>query len=399
MTSTLPTPNGTPTRRSCPFAPPAELIALRNERPVSRMIYPDGHEGWLVTGYSAVRAVLADVRFSSRPELLRSPVSIVADRERPQHPTPGIITQFDPPEHTRYRRLLTGQFTVRRMNQLTPRIEQITEEHLDAMEKAGPPVDLVQAFALPIPSLVICELLGVPYDRRAEFQHNSRVLFDLTSATEQVRSAVDGLERFLRELVAHKRAEPDDDLLSGLLATGELTDEELANIGLVLLVAGHETTANMLALGAFALLQHPEQLALLRADPDLAGNAVEELLRHLSIVHIGPIRTAVADVEVEGQLIRAGESVTVSVPGANWDPERFPEPDRLDITRRATGHVAFGHGVHQCLGQQLARVEMRVGYPALLRRFPGLRLAVSPADVPLRTEMAIYGVHQLPVAW
>lgn len=399
MTSTVPIPQGMPIQRACPFDPPADLIALRAERPVSRMIYPDGHEGWLVTGYAAVRAVLADVRFSSRRELLRTPIPLDVPPARLEPAPPGAMIATDPPEHTRYRRLLTGQFTVRRMNQLTPRIQQITDDHLAAMRKEGPPADLVRSFALPIPSLVICELLGVPYEARDEFQQDSAVLFDLNTSAEQRQSAATNLERFLRELVEHKRAEPGDDLLGGLVTGSELTDEELTNIGLLLLLAGHETTANMLALGTFALLQHPEQMAVLRAEPELAVNAVEELLRYLSIIHIGPIRAATEDVEVEGELIRAGESVTVAVSAANWDPTRFPEPGQLDITRRATGHLSFGHGVHQCLGQQLARVEMRIAYPALLREFPTLRLAVPAAEVPLRTDMAIYGVHRLPVTW
>ncbi|SHF16040.1 cytochrome P450 [Streptoalloteichus hindustanus] len=388
-----------PIERSCPFSPPTGLTELRDESPIRRLMYHGGHEGWLVTGHAAARAVLADVRFSSRPELFRSPAPLPPPARRDPQAAPGILTEFDPPEHTRYRRLLTGQFTVRRMNQLTSRIEQITEEHLDAMEQAGPPTDLVTAYALPIPSLVICELLGVPYADREQFQRNSNTLFDLTATPEQSMAAFKELESFLLDLVRRKRSAPEDDLISGLLTDDELTDQEAANIGIMLLIAGHETTANMIALGVFALLRHPDQLAALRADPDLAANAVEELMRYLSIVHIGPVRTAVADVEIEGQLIRAGESVTVSVPAANWDPAKFPEPERLDLTRRTSGHLAFGHGVHQCLGQQLARVEMRVAYPALLRRFPNLRLTVAPEEVRLRTDMAVYGVHELPVAW
>ncbi|GAB2948325.1 cytochrome P450 [Micromonospora polyrhachis] len=399
MTSTVPIPQGIPLQRVQPFDPPTDLTALRDERPVSRMIYPDGHEGWLVTGYDAARAVLADVRFSSRRELIRSPISLDVPPQRLEPAPPGAMIVTDPPEHTRYRRLLMGQFTVRRMNQLTPRIQQITDDHLAAMRKEGPPADLVRSFALPIPSLVICELLGVPYETRDEFQRESAVLFDLHIKAEQRQAAATKLERFLQDLVEHKRAEPGDDLLGGLVTGSDLTDEELTNIGLLLLIAGHETTANMLALGTFALLQHPEQMAALRSEPELAVNAVEELLRYLSIIHIGPMRAATEDVEIEGELIRAGESVTVSVPGANWDSARFPEPEQLDITRRATGHLSFGHGVHQCLGQQLARVEMRIAYPALLREFPTLGLAVPAREVPLRTDMAIYGVHRLPVTW
>lgn len=393
-------PHGLPTARRCPFDPPAELARLREQRPISRMIYPDGHEGWLVTGHRAVRAVLADLRFSSRQELIRHfPIPNPFSGQEPPPTRRGALTGADPPEHTRYRRLLTGQFTVRRMQQLTPRIERIAEDHLDQLEHAGPPADLVRSFAVPIPSLVICELLGVPYGDHERFQRDSATLFNLDTPAENLTAAMTDLTEFLADLVERKRAEPKDDLLSGLVTGGALDGEELVTIGMTLLVAGHETTANMLALGTFALLEHPAAPAMLRADPALIDNAVEELLRYLSIVHIGPTRAATEDVELDGVLIRAGEMVTVNLPAANRDPARFTRADELDITRPATGHVAFGHGVHQCLGQQLARIEMRVAYPALLRRFPELRLAVPAEDVPVRPNPAIYGLDRLPVTW
>ena len=398
MTQTVPAVEGLPlTRGGCPFDPPTGITELAARSPISRMTYPGGHQGWLVTGYAATRLVLADPRFSARSELKKVPIPHPFADEPLPPARPGVLTGFDPPEHTHYRRLLTGQFTVRRMKLLEPRIAEITEQHLDTMAAAGPPADLVTAFALPIPSLVICELLGVPYADRAEFQQRSAVMFDLTSTREALTAAMTGVTDFIGDLVARKRAEPSDDLLGGLVAGGELTDEELGNIGMALLVAGHETTANMLALGSYALLSEPGQLALLREDPTLITNAVEELLRYLSVIHIGPTRTALEDVEVAGQLVRAGDVLTLSVPAANRDPERFPGGDHLDLARPATGHVAFGHGVHQCLGQQLARVEMRIGYAALFRRFPGLRL-VDPA-VPMRDHGAIYGVRELRVAW
>jgi cytochrome P450 len=400
-TEPVPVPRGLPTHRDCPFDPPADLARLRAQRPVSRMIYPDGHEGWLVTGYAQARAVLADPRFSSRRDLNRHipiPHPLAEDAEA-LPPMPGALTQLDPPEHTHYRKLLTGQFTVRRMKLLTPRIERIAGEHLDALEQAGPPADLVHDFALPIPSLVICELLGVPYEDHERFQRDSATMFNLDSPVDELMAALADLSEYLTELVARKRAEPDDDLISGLIAGDTLTAEELLTMVMTLLVAGHETTANMLSLGTFALLRHPDQLAALRADPSLIGNAVEELMRYLSIVHIGPIRAALEDVELDGVLIRAGESVTINLPAANRDPARFADPDELDITRPATGHVSFGHGVHQCLGQQLARIEMRVAFPALLRRFPGLRLAVAPEEVSMRPNGSLLGLNRLPVTW
>ncbi|WP_369217141.1 cytochrome P450 [Streptomyces flavofungini] len=377
-------------------APPAELTAL-SDRPLRRMRYADGHVGWLVTGHAAARAVLADPRISSRYELLHLPVPM-AGAPTPLPPAPpGDLTGLDAPEHTRYRRLLTGKFTVRRMRLLSEQVERFTAECLDAMEQAGPTADLVEAFARPVPALMICALLGVPYDDRARFQDDVATMFDQTADARARGEAHLSLSRYLNELVLAKRAAPTDDLLSDLTGT-DLTDEELAGIGSLLLAAGLDTTANMLGLGTFALLSNPGQLAALRADPALAGQAVEELLRHLTVAD--PLmRTALEDIEIEGRVIRAGETVTVSAQAANRDPRRFPDPDRLDIRREATGHLSFGHGAHQCLGQQLARVEMAVAFPALLARFPGLRLAVPPHEVPLRDQANIYGVVSLPVTW
>jgi cytochrome P450 len=378
-----------------PFDPPAELAEIRDRHPLVRMTYPDGHDGWLATGYQAVRTVLGDRRFSSRYELMHLPLE-GAPPELPPAPV-GDLTGIDAPEHTRLRRLLVGYFTVRRMRALTERVEEITAGRLDAMERQGPPADLVTAFAAPVPALVICELLGVPYADRDAFQRHVHTLTDMRSAPEDMAAAMNALHEYLLGLVLAKRAHPGDDILSALTES-DLTDEELAGTGAFLLGAGLDTTANMLGLGTFALLQHPDQLAALRSDPGIVDSAVEELLRYLTITHTG-IRAALEDVEVEGQLIKAGESVTLSMQAANRDPAQYPDPDTLDLRRRATGHLTLGHGIHQCLGQQLARVEMRVAFPALLTRFPTLRLDCAPADVPLRTHSNIYGVHHLPVAW
>jgi cytochrome P450 len=399
MTEVLPTVPALPITRSTLFDPPDGLAQLRQQRPVSRLAYPDGHVGWLVTSHAEVRSVLADPRFSARRELQHFPIAHPLMVGEPKPAEPGSFPEMDPPEHTRYRRLLAGQFTSRRMSQLAPRIEQLVEQHLDAMRQAGPPVDLVQAFALPIPSLVICELLGVPYADRDQFQQRSLAMVNMESTPEQSAAAFAGLHQFVHQLVLAKYAEPSDDLLGGLAASGELTVEELTTIGLSLLFAGHGLTGNMLALGTFALLQHPDELSALRGDPGLIDNAVDELLRYLTIVYIGPTRTALEDVELDGQLIKAGETVTLSLPAANRDPNRFGHPDTLDFGRPARGHLALGHGVHQCLGQELARIQMRIAYPALFRRFPTLRVAVPPQEVPMRVNMAFYGVHQLPVSW
>ncbi|MEO3804134.1 cytochrome P450 [Nonomuraea sp. B1E8] len=391
-----------PMTRQRPFDPPDEVAELRQQASMHRMTYADGHVGWLVTGYAEARAVLAHPGFSNRPDKMHAPIPSMADLvgERRDRGVPrGFFLRTDAPEHTRYRKLLTGQFTVRRMKALEPRITEITNACLDDMAATGGTVDLVQAFALPIPSLVICELLGVPYEDRAQFQEDSKILVNLETKADDALAALGRVSAYLYGLIQRKRKEPADDLLSGLIEGGDLDDEELTGVAFLLLVAGHETTANMLGLGTYALFTNPDQLAAMRDDPSVVDNGVEELLRYLTIIHLGPFRLATEDVEIAGNLIKEGEMVGVHLPVVNRDPSRFPGGEHLDVTRPAGGHMTFGHGIHQCLGQQLARAEMRIAYPALLRRFPGLRLAVTPEEVPMRSDMTIYGVHRLPVTW
>ncbi|WHT23138.1 cytochrome P450 [Crossiella sp. CA-258035] len=388
-----------PTERpaGCPFDPPAELGRLRERQPLTRLVFGDGHLGWLATSHRLVRAVLADSRFSSRYEIMHAPIARVAGSGAFPPAPPGDFIGMDAPEHTRYRRLLTGKFTVRRMHLLTQRVEQLAAEHLDAMELAGGPLDLVAAYAQPIPALMICELLGVPAEGRHVFRQHSETLNNPAATEAEQATAMGELGAILHGLVLAKRANPTDDLLSDLTST-DLTDEELTRIGGLLLGAGLDTTANMIGLGVFALLRHPEQLAALRADPASADRSVEELLRYLTIVSTN-VRTALEDIELDGQLVEAGESVALAMDAANRDPQVYPDPDRLDLSRSAGAHLALGHGIHQCLGQQLARVELRVAIPALVTRFPTLRLAVPAEEVPLRTGLDIYGVHRLPVTW
>ncbi|GII95265.1 cytochrome P450 [Sinosporangium siamense] len=398
MTPPLSPADTLPTERSCPFSPPSLLSVYREQEPIRRLRYPDGHLGWLVTGYGQARRILADNRFSARSELKRVPVARPgADPFIGQPALPGWFVDMDPPEHTRFRRLLAGQFTVRRTQELRPRVELLVAGHLDTMAEAGPPTDLVTDFALPIPSLVICELLGVPYSDRADFQHNSTVLFSLDSTAEEGVEAMDALTGFLRGLIRRRRTRPESDLLSRLAHDSDLDDEELAGVGVLLLTAGHETVASMLGLGSYLLMSHPQWAAQITA-PETADGAVEELLRYLTIFHFGVPRSPLIDVDFDGLLLRAGESITISLPAANRDPDRFTAPDRLDLTRAAGGHLAFGYGVHQCIGQNLARMELRAGYPALFGRFPRLRLAVPAEEVRLGGA-GFYGVHRLPVTW
>ncbi|MQA93817.1 MAG: cytochrome P450 [Streptosporangiales bacterium] len=340
---------------------------------MSRITFADGHEGRL-TGYDLLRSVLADQRFSSRKELMSHHLFVDYSGIEAPPAAPGQFLLMDEPQHSRYRKPLVGKFTVRRMRLLTERVEQVTAEHLDAMEKAGPPVDLVTAFAKPIPAIMICELLGVPYEDRGSFQGNIDKFMDGETSDEDLIAAYTAVQRYLAELVAAKRANPTDDVLSDL-TDSDLTDEELQGMALVLPAAGFDTTSNMLALGTFALL------------------------RYLSVATTF-YRVALEDVDLGGVTIKAGTAVIASLNTANRDPERFADPHALDLRGEYSGHVAFGHGIHQCLGQQLARVEMRVAFPALVGRFPTLRPAVPPEEVALRPETAdIYGVKSLPVTW
>ncbi|MFE3603604.1 cytochrome P450 [Streptomyces sp. NPDC059096] len=395
-----------PYRRAagCPFDPPPQYAELRKEAPVSPIRLWNGAVAWLVTRYEDQRAVLADPRFSS-------------DVTRPGHPvqSAGVFARRDPdrlpflvqddPEHHRTRRMFTAHFTVKRVAAMKPRIQEVVDQLLDAMEAAGPPADLVSAFALPMPSLVIGELLGVPRGDHGLFQRAARTLVTLDSTPEQARAAAGELAGYLDELIAVKDRDPADDLLSTLVVervrTGELDRAQLVENAVLLLGAGHETTANMTALGTLALLHHPEQLAVVRdGDPARVANAVEELLRYLTITHSGRRRVATEDVEIAGTLIRAGEGVVLANDAGNRDETVFPEPDRLDVDRAgARRHIAFGHGIHQCLGQNLARAELQLAYPALLRRFPGLRTTVPDSALRFKEDMLVYGVHELPVAW
>ncbi|MFD5751300.1 cytochrome P450 [Streptomyces sp. NPDC127033] len=383
----------------CPFDPPPGLRDKQQEGPLAKVRLWDGSTPWLVTRYADQRTLLGDPRLSS-------------DITRPGYPSDvpvsgagsiGFIL-MDDPEHSRLRRMVTAPFAVRRVEAMRPAVQKITDQLIDAMLAGPVPVDLVQAFALPLPSLVISELLGVPYGDHEFFQENSKTLINRAAAPEERAGASAALAGYLDELMGEKIARPADDLLSGLVSrieAGELTRSEAAQMGVLLLLAGHETTANMIALGTLALLENPDQLALLRDtdDPALVASAVDELLRYLNITHNGRRRVALEDIEIAGEVIRAGEGIIVPNDIGNRDPDMFEDPDRLDIRRDARRHLAFGFGVHQCLGQTLARMELQVAYSTLYRRIPGLRQAAPMEEIPFKHDGSVYGVYELPVAW
>ncbi|GAA1232766.1 cytochrome P450 [Pseudonocardia alaniniphila] len=391
-----------PMVRTCPFDPPAELAQLRAENPVGRVRLWDGSSPWLITRYEDVRRILSDPRVSSETDRPGYPIQSEAMR------IGRVFTRsfigMDDPKHARYRKMITSDFTARSTEALRPVVEKLVNDLLDEMEHGPRPVDLVKAFALPLPSMVICHMLGVPYPDHAFFQSCSRALLDTTAGPEAATRANEELWDYLTDLLAAKEAEPTDDILGRLaqryIRTGLLSRDDAVCMATLLLVAGHETTANMIALGTLTLLEHPEQAAEVReGGTAVVKSAVEELLRLWTVLHTGRRRVALEDIEIGGVTIRAGEGIIAASESANRDSAVFASPDELDIHRGSNHHVAFGFGVHQCLGQPLARLELQMAYPALLRRFPGLHLAVPLEEIRFRDKMVVYGVQELPVSW
>ena len=388
----------------CPFAPPPEVMELAAARPLSRVRIWDGSTPWLITGYEEVRTLFSDSRVSvddrrpGFPHWNEGMLSTV-------HKRPRSVFTSDAEEHTRFRRMLSKPFTFKRVEGLRPAIQQITDEHIDAMLAGPRPGDIVTALALPVPSLVISQLLGVPYEDAEMFQHHANIgLARYATGDDTVKGAMN-LNKYLAQLVETKMENPAEDAVSDLaerVRAGELSVKEAAQLGTGLLIAGHETTANMIGLGVLALLQYPEQAAVLRGtdDPKVVANAVEELLRYLSIIQNGQRRVAAEDIEIAGEVIRAGEGIIIDLAPANWDANAFAEPERLYLHRSGAGqHVAFGYGRHQCVGQQLARAELQIVFHTLFHRIPTLELAVPIEDVPFKHDRLAYGVYELPVTW
>jgi cytochrome P450 len=393
-------------RRARVFDPPAELEnALRSGKSLHRLSFKGGEVGWLVTGYDAARAVLNDKRFSLReipPLLTVEPAKHdgVIRMMRSEGLLRGDMLTMDPPEHTRLRRAINPRFALRSIERFEPVVEDVVARCLDDLEAAGPTADLVRAFAAPISFRSHCALLGVPEDDVPMLEMIGETNRNPAMTADEVMAATLEFRTYLDDVVARKRREPGDDLISDILAGGALDDEEIVGLLVLLFIAGVETTESMISTGVFALLTHTDQLDLLRGDPALMRSATEELMRYLTVFNVGALtRTATEDVEVDGVVIEAGEWVSVSLLAANRDGTRFSDPDRLDIVRGGTGQIGFGHGVHVCSGQHLARLELRIGLTRLLERFPRLSLA-REEDVVLSGEDEVtFGVKRLPVSW
>ncbi|MEV0116976.1 cytochrome P450 [Streptomyces sp. NPDC050844] len=379
--------------------------ALRAKGPVHRILVPEAGESWLVVTRDAARAALTDPR-------LRNDISHSSSWQSDGgHAIGRNMLQSDPPHHTRLRRLVAGRFTPGRIAELLPKVEAIADELLAALPRHGT-ADLVSRYALPLPVAVICDILGVPATARAAFHTWSNELVMPTSG-EAAASAATALTGFLTELIDRKSAAPDDTLLSDLAAAAgrptttdddateedrsPLSQEELLGMVFLILVAGHETTVNLISGTLHSLLSHPDQLALLRSDPRLVGGAVEESLRHNSPVHATAFRFAAEPLDLAGTRMAAGDSVLISLAAASRDPLHFPEPDRFDLTRRAQGHLGFGHGLHHCLGAPLARAEATIAVRRLLADRPALAFATDPAELTWRTSTLLRGLAELPM--
>lgn len=410
MSETLTQPSATdipeyPMERAaaCPFAPPPQMLEMNKVKGLSRVRIWDGSTPWLITGHEEARVLFADSRVSvddRRPGFPHWNEHMLATVDK----RPRSVFTSDAEEHTRFRRMLSKPFTFRRVEGLRPAIQKITDECIDEILAGPQPADIVDKLALPVPTVVISEMLGVPYEDHEFFQEHANAGLARYAAADAMQKGAMSLHQYLIDLIEKKQAEPAEDAVSDLaerVTAGELSVKEAAQLGTGLLIAGHETTANMIGIGILALLENPEQADFLRnaEDPKVIANAVEELMRYLSIIQTGQRRVAVEDIEIGGETIKAGEGIIIDLVPANWDVKAFPEPDKLDLSRDAGQQLGFGYGRHQCVGQQLARAELQIVFHTLLRRIPTLRLAIPLEEVPFKHDRLAYGVYELPVAW
>jgi cytochrome P450 len=388
-----------PSPRVYPLDPPPVLRELQASQPVARVRLYGGTQSWLLTGYETARTVLHDETFS-------------ADAGRTGYPqvhptlthfTSGMLNHMDGPEHDVYRRMLAPEFIVKRVDKLRPLVASSVEDLIATMLEKEPVVDLVEALSIPLPALVMSALLGVPYSERDYFVQCAETFLGGHSSIEQVMEARTSIQAFLAELVERRRVEPQDDLLSRVVVQyvkpGDLSAQQLVGFAELLLTAGFDTTQNTIALGTLVLLQNPDQLALLKQNPSLVHSAVEEMLRYLTLPHLGRHRVVTRDIEVDGHLLREGDGVIVALNQANRDPAVFSDPDRFDIRRSGQPHLGFGYGPHQCLGAMVARTELRAVFSVLFERIPTLALAVPLDQIRFKHDHAVYGCESLPVTW
>ena len=404
-------PHASPFAATAPGARQAVYAQLAKDGTVHQILLPGDQPAWLVTGYDEVRQVLGDPRFVKTGSPMRDAIqNLPEDVERA---ISSDMLHLDPPDHTRLRRLVSAAFTRRRVEALTPRITSLADELLDAMAasvespvaasiETRDRVDLIDAYAFPLPMTVICELLGVPSDDAAEFRGwSATIVTGALIGPERWISAAIALVGYIRSLLDAKRRTPADDLLSALVAThdGEdrLSEDELTSMVFLLLIAGHETTVNLIGNGAHTLLAHPDQLALLRAEPARLPAFLEEILRYEGPVQVATPRFTAEAVVLGGVTIPAGETVVPALMPANRDGAHFADATAFDPTRHQNPHMAFGHGIHHCLGAPLARLEGRIALDRLFTRFPVVRLAVPADELTWRPSFLMHGLSSLPV--
>ena len=388
---------------ACPFSPPQQMLDLGAGKGLFRVKIWNGSTPWLITGHEEARTLFADSRVSvddrkdGFPHWNEHMLSTVNKRPR------SVFTS-DAEEHTRFRKMLSRPFTFKRVEGLRPAIQQVTDRCIDEILAGEQPADIITKLALPVPTEVISEMLGVPYEDHEFFQHHANVGLARYASAEDGQKGAMSLHKYLIDLVTKKMENPAEDAISDLaerVTAGEISVKEAAQLGTGLLIAGHETTANMIGIGVLALLENPEQAALLRDtdDPKVIANGVEELMRYLSIIQNGQRRVATDDIEISGETIRAGEGIIIDLAPANWDAAAYPNPDQLDFTRDASQELGFGYGRHQCVGQQLARAELQIVFQTLLRRVPTAKLAIPFDEVPFKHDRLAYGVYELPITW
>ncbi|MFH8479654.1 cytochrome P450 [Streptomyces sp. NPDC018055] len=390
-------------RTGCPLDPAPEYAELREKEPVPWVkLRFNGREAWLLTRYDDVRQMLKDPRFSSDMADPGYPLQFHFPMELLGKVKPALL-HMDPPAHTAHRMMLMPELSVKRVEAMRPRTQEIVDGCVDAMLEHGGPVDLVSMLSMPVPSLAMCELVGVPVEY-VDLFHRWVTLLVTQGSAEEHASANAEVEVLLYKLIAERQENPGDDLISSLLQRnekeGELEPADISALVRAMIAAGHESTVNGISIGSLALLHHPEQADWLREHPEMSGQAVDELSRYSSISDHGTVRVALEDVEIGGQLIRKGEGVICSLSAANHDPAVFEEPNKLDLTRRESRrNVAFGFGRHQCAGQMLVRMQLEVVFTTLLRRIPTLRLDAELDELPFKAKALIDGLHELPVTW
>jgi cytochrome P450 len=393
-------------RTGCPLDPAPEYAELRENEPVSRVkLKFNGREAWLLTRYDDVRKMLRDPRFSSNMAHPSYPLQFEFPMELLGKVKPALL-HMDPPDHHQHRMMLMPDLTVRKIDVMRPRTQEIVDECIDKMLAAGPPVDLVAMLAHPVPSIAMCEMMDVPHEAVELFTRWVTLLVTQGSAEEHASANME-VEMLLYRLLAERTANPGDDLISSLATRNKeegspLEDSDLVALVRALIAAGHESTVNGIAMGAMVLIQHPEQAAILRENPDLAGQAVDEILRYTSISDHGTVRVATEDVEIGGQLIRKDEGVIVSISACNHDPSVFADPNTLDLNRTEARHnIAFGYGRHICAGMTLVRMQLEIIFTTLLQRMPTLRLAIPFEELEFKDfdKALIDGLHSLPVTW